>query len=418
MMSEDDTTTIGGVEFTRTTLLTTLVAAYTLAQIVPNIRDQVLVPVTQNNTKKIIERSTEHLLKKSLNYHVTTSNSDMVYLIQKGFSLSTIGTPLLTQIVPTLFEISIACTILSNQYGPGMGFGIAGMLTTYTVYSALTAKPIINARAQSLQAGTESWENFISGIARYKTIHDFGKLDMTMKVVREGLTNYMQKEIRASTLPLQIGLGHIVISRLCMFLAVLSVASGVQSGKYSVQEFTALVAYLNQLSILLPAFGQAVNDFFAAYPDLKFVLGELQTPDEVVDLHPGIPLSILSGEAPSIEFEGVSFSYPLKRGEKQKPPLFQNLSFKIQPGQKVAFVSESGAGKTTIFNLLYGYYTPSLGVIRINGQDISGLSLHSLQSNISLLGQNPNLFKGSVRDNICYGAQIPKDISDEMYLGN
>lgn len=414
MMSEEDTMRIGEVEFTRTTLLMTLVSAYTLSQIIPNIRDQVLVPVTANNTQKIIQRSAEHLMKKSLNYHVTTANGDMIYLIQKGFSLSAIGTPLLTQIVPTVFEISMACAILSSQYGVGMGFGVAGMLSTYTIYSALTAKPIIHAREKSLQTGNEAWEQFMSSIARYKTIYDFGKLDMAFEEVQAGLTKMKQKDIHAATLPLQVGLGHIAISRLCMLLAVLSVASGVQSGKYSVQEFTALVAYLNQISILLPAFGMAVNQFFAAYPDLKFVLGELQLPDEVVDLHPDIPLRITPGEAPSIEFEEVSFSYPHKPGAEQKPPLFQNLSFTIKPGQKVAFVSESGAGKTTIFNLLYGYYTPSQGIIRINGQDISGLSLRSLQSNISLLGQNPNLFKGSVRSNICYGAQEPKDITDEM----
>jgi ABC-type multidrug transport system fused ATPase/permease subunit len=75
-----------------------------------------------------------------------------------------------------------------------------------------------------------------------------------------------------------------------------------------------------------------------------------------------------------------------------------------------------GGGKTTLFNLLYGYYSPSCGTIRINGQDITQVSLKSLQGRISLLGQKPNLFKGSIRANICYGATHPEDVTDDEIL--
>lgn len=414
LSSEDETTTIGGVELSRSALMTLLVTSYALSQVVPNLRDQIMVPVTLRNTKKVISLSTKHLLEKSLNYHVNTPFPDQVYFIQKGFAVSSIGTPLLTQIAPTVAEIAIACSVLSSRYGVEMGAGLFGLMASYTGYSALTAKPIINARETSLKAGNEAYENFCSAITQYKTMRDFGKFDETMKGVDAALNNMVDADITATIKPLQMGLGHYAISRASMLAATLYVGLGVQSGKFSVQEFVVLVGYLHQLSNLLPAFGQAINQLFASYPDLKFVFSELSKPDEVVDLHPETRLSVELGVAPSIEFDDVTFSYPSKPGEDEKPPLFKNLSFKVQSGQTVAFVSESGAGKTTIFNLLYGYYTPTQGTIKINDQDISQVSLNDLQKNIGLLGQTPNLFKGSIRDNIFYGAENPDQVTDPM----
>ncbi len=209
-------------------------------------------------------------------------------------------------------------------------------------------------------------------------------------------------------------MGHILIARLMMLLVALSVSAGIKTEQYTVQEFIVLLGYLNQLSSLLPPFGQAINQLFAAYPDLKFVFGELANGHEIVDEHPNIPLPVVPGVAPLIEFKNVSFTYPPKKDEKIGLTVFKDLSFTVKPGETVAFVSASGAGKTTIFNLLYGYYKPNQGVIKINGKDISEVSLTSLQKNINLFGQTPDLFKGSIRDNILFGGENPTTITDDM----
>ena len=133
-----------------------------------------------------------------------------------------------------------------------------------------------------------------------------------------------------------------------------------------------------------------------------------------MDLHPDTPLNIEEGRAPRIEFRNVTFSYRPKPGEAPKAPIFQDLSFIVQPGQKVAFVGVSQAGKTTILNLLYRYYQPTEGSIFINGQDISQVGLSSLRKNMSLFGQNANLFNDTVRENIRYGAEHSNEVTDEM----
>lgn len=416
LSSDEEETNIAGITLNRNELITALIASFALAHSLPAVRDKIMIPVTLLNTTKVLKNGINHLLKKSLNYHVNTEFGDQIVLIQKGFTLSSIGTPLLTQIAPTIVETTIACGLLSSQYGIEMGVGIAALLSTYVIYSVNTTKPIIDAREKSLQINNAFWEAFFSAVTRYKTMRDCGRLDDTIASQDIALANWAQAEIHAAELPLTVGFGHLTISYTSMLAAALYVGSGVQSGRYTIQDFVLIIGYLQQLSSLLPAFGQAVNQLVAAYPDLKYVFSELAKPDEVVDLYPFVPLLLSKGVAPSIEFENVEFSYPPKPGQDKSAPIFTNLSFKIESNERVAFVSKSGVGKTTIFNLLYGYYAPSKGKIKINGQDIWKVSLVSVQNQIGLFGQDPNLFKGTLRENICYGAQHPELVTDEMIL--
>lgn len=416
LTNDDQEVEIAGITFNRTALISTLVSIYTLTQIVPNLRDQLIASTKSRATKELIRRDTEHLLKKSLYSHTTEPFTQQLLLFQRSFFVvdSTIP-PLLAQIIPTSLETLAAGVLLTTQYDWGIGGGVLALMTLYTGYSALTSRPIIKAREKSLTAGNEIYQVFSSALMNYKPMRDLGKFEQTMQGIIEALNKYANADTKAAVTPLRISLGHYILSRGSMLAACLYVGMQIQSGRYTVQDFIMLVTYLNQLSISLPAFGRAVNEFVAALPDLKFVYSELAKPDEVVDLYPNAHLPLLPGAGPFIEFDGVTFRYPYLRGEPVRQPVFRNLTFKVASGEKVALVSTSGAGKTTIFNLLYRYYErPETGVIRINGQDIATVSLTNLQNNICLLGQNANLFKGTVRENIRYGAQNPDALTDQM----
>ncbi len=422
LLSSDDenqTSQVAGFELSRLQLITALIATYTLTQILPNIRDQIMTPVSNQNNIKLLEKIIQHTLDKSLNYHVNTPSAKQIDLIGRGFSASSVATPLLTSIGPILFETTLACTALSRQYGIEVGLGLLALMASFTAFSANRAKSIILAQEEVVKESQEAWKKLTVPIGRYKIIRDFGKLKSVMEELHLTLDKYKKASVKATNSSMNVSLGQIGITRLGMLLAALHIGSKIQSRQYSVQEFVVLIGYLNQLSGSLPAFGESINQLFSAYPNLKYIFSELSKSAEVVDLHPDSPLLLVPGEAPSIEFENVSFSFPKKpddKGESKPTQIFKQLSFKILPGQTVAFVSSSGAGKTTIFNLLYGYYSPDEGVIKINGQDISQISLLSLQDNIALVGQKPNLFIGTIRENIAFGAPISSEVTDDDIL--
>ena len=106
----------------------------------------------------------------------------------------------------------------------------------------------------------------------------------------------------------------------------------------------------------------------------------------------------------SVEFEHVHFSYP---GEEQ--PSLQDVSLRIEPGERVAIIGRIGSGKSTLLRLLIGLYQPQQGAIRMDGVDLKQLDPADLRRNIGYASQEATLFYGSVRDNLVFGAPHVED---------
>jgi ATP-binding cassette subfamily B protein len=114
-----------------------------------------------------------------------------------------------------------------------------------------------------------------------------------------------------------------------------------------------------------------------------------------------------------VVYAGVSFRYesaaavdPVpgeSTAESKEPAVLRDLSLHARPGQMIALVGPTGAGKSTLVNLLPGFYQPTAGRITIDGQDVAGLTLASLREHISVVSQEPFLFNGTVGENIRYG---------------
>jgi ATP-binding cassette subfamily B protein len=99
----------------------------------------------------------------------------------------------------------------------------------------------------------------------------------------------------------------------------------------------------------------------------------------------------------NITFSNVSFSY------QNQSPMLRDLSFVIQPGQRVAFVGATGAGKSTLLHLLLGFYFPTAGQILFDDKEIREISLSSLRKQLGFVSQDPYLFEGTIAENIGYG---------------
>ena len=123
-------------------------------------------------------------------------------------------------------------------------------------------------------------------------------------------------------------------------------------------------------------------------------MGTLSKPHTILDKPQALPLKVVQGE---IKFEHVDFSYEAGK------PLLNGFNLTIRPGEKVGLIGRSGAGKSTIVNLLLRFYEPQSGTISIDGQNIGDVTQESLRAQIGLVTQDTALLHRSVRDNIVYG---------------
>lgn len=162
----------------------------------------------------------------------------------------------------------------------------------------------------------------------------------------------------------------------------------------SIGTIVIFTEYSRQFTRPLNDLSNQFNTLLSAVAGADRVFDIIDTDEEAIDERKAIALSDIKGE---VEFKGVSFSYE-KGGDT-----VSELSFKAEPGESVALVGPTGAGKSTIINLISRFYEPDSGVILIDGNDSKQITRESLRTQMAFVLQDSFLFQGSIRDNIRYG---------------
>jgi ATP-binding cassette, subfamily B, multidrug efflux pump len=168
----------------------------------------------------------------------------------------------------------------------------------------------------------------------------------------------------------------------------------VASGAISVGEVQAFIQYSRTFSMPLTQLASMLNVFQSGIASLERVLDLLDTDEQTPDPVGSEPMPPIQGR---VAFEDVSFAYDPNR------PLIEHLSLVAEPGQTIAIVGPTGAGKTTLVNLIMRFYELDDGRITLDGRDISQIPRRELRENLGMVLQDTWLFGGTIRDNIAYG---------------
>lgn len=187
----------------------------------------------------------------------------------------------------------------------------------------------------------------------------------------------------------------VVALNMLLWLAIIATGfSGLLNGFLSIGEFVAAVYILLRLSGHTFTFLQMGQQIFQAIGTIKDAMPVMTTPPTITDRPDSKDLDVNAGE---IRFDNIGFAYKAGR------PVIDGLSLTIRAGEKVGLVGLSGAGKTTLVNLLLRFYDIDDGAISIDGQDIRHVTQASLRRNIGVIAQDVSLLHRSVGDNIRYG---------------
>jgi ATP-binding cassette subfamily B multidrug efflux pump len=179
------------------------------------------------------------------------------------------------------------------------------------------------------------------------------------------------------------------------FLAI-AVVGGlrVTSGQMSIGDIQAFIQYSRQFTQPLTQLAAMANVLQSGIASLERVFELLDVDEQRPD-----PDDPLTDDDPQgrIEFRGVTFAYDPSR------PLIEDLSLIAEPGATVAIVGPTGAGKTTLVNLVMRFYELDGGVITLDGRDIAKMRRHDLRANVGMVLQDTWLFEGTIRENIAFG---------------
>jgi ATP-binding cassette, subfamily B, multidrug efflux pump len=230
----------------------------------------------------------------------------------------------------------------------------------------------------------------------HELVKVFGRTDESVSAFRE-----LNGQLYASSFRAQFISG--LIQPAMMFIAnlnyvAIAVIGGlrVASGAISLGDVQAFIQYSRQFTQPLTQVASMANLLQSGVASAERVFEVLDAPEQSADPSPAVTPTTVRGR---IAFEDVSFSYDPSR------PLIEHLDLVAEPGQTIAIVGPTGAGKTTLANLLLRFYDVDAGRITLDGVDIRDMRREDLRSEFGMVLQDTWLFGGSIRENIAYGAE-------------
>lgn len=179
-----------------------------------------------------------------------------------------------------------------------------------------------------------------------------------------------------------------------LWYGALTIYGDVAGDPISVGVLVAFLAYLQQFYDPVRDLSNVYNVMQAAMASADRIFGVLDTEPQVKEREEAVELPPLRGE---VILDHVTFSY------RPGQPILHDVNLHVRAGETIALVGATGAGKTTLTNLIARFYDPSEGVIRVDGYDLREVTIDSLRRQIAVVVQEPFLFSRTVRDNLCFG---------------
>ncbi|OJH38047.1 peptidase domain-containing ABC transporter [Cystobacter ferrugineus] len=282
-----------------------------------------------------------------------------------------------------------------------MGLTVLGLGLAQVLIFILTSNQRRSQLSQSLELESKSQSYQISMLTGMQTLKAFGAEQRAVESYSHLFVDVLNASLARGRLALWVESLTSAL-RLASPLILLSL------GAYLVLEETLTLGEMLSLNALTAALLLPLSNLIGAAGQFQLLGSYLDRINDVLDTPPEQPAEqsrqrlTLEG---AIELEKVSFRY-----NAASSWVVRDISLRIEPGQMVAIVGRSGAGKTTLANLLLGLYLPTSGRVLYDGLDLASLDLRSLRGQMGIVLQDPAFFAFSLRDNISLGApELPMD---------
>jgi ATP-binding cassette subfamily B protein len=365
------------------------------ARVFDEARDAVFAKVTQNAVREINRRVFAHLHRLSLRYHLDRRTGGLSRAMERGArGVEFLLTFVLFNILPTLIEITIVAGVLWALFDWRFA---AVMLVTITVYVLLTFKMTewrLRFRREMNEADSSANTRAVDSLLNFETVKAFNNERYEVERYDRGLRVYADAATRSRVSLAALNGAQSLVLALGITGILLLAGFGVAAGTMTVGDFVMCNAYLLQLSIPLNVLGTVYREIKQALVDMETMFGLLDEAPDIRDKPDAQPLQVTDGE---VVFDQVNFGYDPRR------PILHDVSFTVRPGERVAVVGPTGAGKSTISRLLFRFYDVTDGAVRIDGQDVRDVTQSSLRAQIGMVPQDTVLFNESIYHNIAYG---------------
>jgi len=359
------------------------------------IRDTLFGRVTERAMRRLGLTVFNHLHKLDLDFHLSRQTGGLSRDIERGTSgVSFLMRFLIFNILPTLLEIGMVVGLLFYNYGASFAIVIFVSVVLYVLFSMKATDWRTKYVKQVNQADNATTSRAIDSLLNFETVKYFNneKFEANRYDVDLEQWETARRKNRLSLFALNGGQAFIIAGAMTSMMALAAI--NVANGNMTIGDFVLVNAFTMQIFMPLNFLGFVYREIRGSLTNIENLFTLLAKKPAIVDRADAKELNVTKGQ---ISFENVGFSYHEDRR------ILKNVNFVIKAGTKVAVVGESGAGKSTLVKLLFRFYDPTEGCIKIDGQDIALHTQDSVRQHIGIVPQDTVLFNDTLYENIRYG---------------
>jgi ATP-binding cassette subfamily B protein len=395
MLSGMHLTPGSGIDFAAlSNVLFWVLALYIMSSVFSWLQAYVLNGVTQRTVYRLREDVESKIHRLPLKYFDTMQRGELLSRVTNDIdniqqSLQQTMSQMLTSLL-TVIGVLVMMFVLSP---------LLAVIALVTIPITLLITTVIAKRSQKLFVAQWTHTGALNGqieeaFTGHALVKVFGRHREVEEIFRQKNDELYKASFGAQfvsgiIMPAMMFVGNLV------YVAI-AVVGGLQvaAGAMQIGDIQAFIQYSRQFTQPLSQLGSMANLLQSGVASAERVFELLDADEQSAD-----PVEPLSPERTRgrLAFEHVSFSY------SQDKPLIEDLSLVAEPGQTVAIVGPTGAGKTTLVNLMMRFYEVNAGRITLDGNDVAALTRYDLRSRMGMVLQDTWLFAGTIRDNIAYG---------------
>jgi len=387
-----------------------MLVCYSVSAVLSYVMTVIMVNLSQKIIYSMRKQLFEHLTTLPVNYFDTHATGDIISRI--SYDIDTVNATLSHDLIQILTSIYTVVGSLYFMYRISKPLILVFFVTVpitiiFTKYKSKKIRPLFRKRSQKLGELNGYAEEMLSGaksIRAYRREATItGRFDARNK---EAVDAYYDAEYYGAMLgPFVNFINNLSISLIMIFGGILFLYS--RSGVFvegaawfsfyiTIGGVSKFVMYSRKFAGPINEFANILNEFQSCFSAAERVFRIIDEPSEPANAENAVVLTDFSGE---VELKNVKFGY------NPNKTIIHDLSLKTKPGQTVAIVGPTGAGKTTIINLLMRFYDVDSGEIRVDGNEIREVTRESLRKSYTMVLQDTWLFHGTIFENITYGRE-------------
>ena len=355
---------------------------------------QVQVDTGQRMVYDLRGKLFSHLTALGLSHHITTSTADAVYRVDvDAYAIENL-------VMSGLFPLATSTIALAVMFGWLFYMNVTIALLSLTVVPFLYlclrfyTRTLVNREERVKELEAKLLGRLYETFGAMKLVKSFAREPYELQRYTTNGVTTMDARIAITW---QQSLFSVVVSTITILGTALVVIVGgdyVMTGRLTIGQLTVVISYLAAVYGPLSAIAHTTGQLQGALAGTKRVRAMFALIPETVEAPDAIDATDIKGD---VSVEDVGFTYP--NGAR----VLHDISFAAKPGEVIALVGLTGAGKTTLVSLIPRFYDPTVGRVTIDGVDVRQYRVRSLRDKIAIVLQDPVLFAGTIADNLRYG---------------